>query len=224
MLEQFLEYDKWLLLQINGSNSSFWDQFMWIYTGRFIWLPLVLSLCYVYCRKCLLEAILILLVSAIVATLTDQISTSFFKPFFARCSPTQDPELLGLVDVVNNYRGGKYGFVSSHAANAVGMVTFTSLVFRRKIYTMSMVIWALLNCYTRIYLGVHYPGDILGGTILGLTVGIVGYKLYVFVRTGMYYKGWLSDYEIPYVHVNIFPVLITLYATWMGILLYATIA
>ena len=82
MLEQFLEYDKWLLLQINGSNSSFWDQFMWIYTGRFIWLPLVLSLCYVYCRKCLLEAILILLVSAIVATLTDQISTSFFQAFF----------------------------------------------------------------------------------------------------------------------------------------------
>ena len=224
MLEQFLEYDKWLLLQINGSNSTFWDQFMWIYTGRLIWLPLALSLCYVYCRKCLLEAILILLVSAIVATLTDQISTSFFKPFFARFRPTQDPELLGLIDIVNNYRGGKYGFISSHAANAVGMLTFTSLVFRRKIYTISMVIWALLNCYTRIYLGVHYPGDILGGSFLGLVVGIIGYQLYTFARGGMYYKGWLSDYQIPYVHISVAPILITLYITWIGIVLYAAIA
>ena len=124
-----------------------------------------------------ITAFLILLVSAIVATLTDQISTSFFKPFFARFRPTQDPELLGLIDIVNNYRGGKYGFISSHAANAVGMLTFTSLVFRRKIYTISMVIWALLNCYTRIYLGVHWPTDVITGAAIGTITSLLVYFL-----------------------------------------------
>lgn len=223
MLEQLIEYDKWLLLQINGCDSYFLDQFMWSYTGKLLWIPLVLSLCYVYCREYILEAVLIIVFSIIIASLTDQISSSIFKPYFARFRPTQDPELLGLVDVINNYRGGKYGFISSHAANAMGMVVFTSLIFRNKIYTISMIIWALLNCYTRMYLGVHYPGDIIAGCSLGVILGIVGYKLYSTIRIYMYHKGWLKEKNIPYIQTNVRPILITLYVTWGGIILYSAI-
>ncbi len=223
MLEQLIEYDKWLLLQINGCDSRFLDQFMWLYTGKIIWIPLVLSLLYVYCRKHILEVILVIFISIVIVTLCDQISSSIFKPYFERFRPTRDPELLGLVDVVNNYRGGKYGFISSHAANGIGMIVFTSLLFRNKIYTVSLILWALINCYTRIYLGVHYPGDIIGGILLGGVIGLVGYEFYAFIRKILFCKGLLKEKNIPYTHTDVMPVLTTLYITWAGIIIYSAI-
>lgn len=223
MLEQLIGYDKWLLLQLNGNGNFFWDQFMWIYTGKLVWIPLVLSLMYVYCRKYVLEALLIITVSVIVVTLCDQISSSFFKPYFARFRPTQDPDMSGLVNMVQGYKGGRYGFISSHAANAAGMVTFTALVFRNRIYTISMILWALINCYTRIYLGVHYPGDIIAGLTLGVIIGLTLYKAYTILRTFLYGKGWLRELKNPYIQANKKPVLITLYLTWAFIIIYSAI-
>jgi undecaprenyl-diphosphatase len=96
----------------------------------------------------------------------------------ARLRPTHNPEIADLIHVVNGYRGGLYGFVSSHSANAFAFVTFLSLFFRSRICTIVFVIWAVLMAYSRVYLGVHYVGDIVCGAILGVFVGLFVYKLF----------------------------------------------
>lgn len=178
-IQQLIEYDKHVFLALNGSNSTFWDGFMWIYTSTIIWIPLAMMLLYVLIKNNKLkETLLILLMIALVIFLCDRISSGFFKPFFKRFRPTQDPEIMYLVDIVNGYRGGAYGFISSHAANSFGIFTFVSLLLKKKELTLSLLLWAILNSYSRIYLGVHFTGDILCGSILGCLCGYLIYLLY----------------------------------------------
>ena len=167
-IQPFIELDKNLLLQWNGSDSLFWDGFMWVSTSTFIWIPLGIVLLYVIIRNnSPKEAFITLLAIALVITLADQISSGICKPLFARFRPTQDPEIMYLVDTVNGYRGGRYGFISSHAANTFAMAVFVSLLTKSKRLAVVLLSWAILNAYSRIYLGVHYPGDNLFDTIDG---------------------------------------------------------
>ena len=189
-IQQLIKWDKELLLALNGSDSSFLDGFMWIYTGMWIWIPLVLTILYVIIKNNKLqEALVIFAMIGLVVLLADRISSGFFKPFFHRFRPTHDPEIMNLVDIVNGYRGGLYGFVSSHAANSFGIVTFLALLFKRKSFTYAIVGWAILNCYSRIYLGVHFPGDILCGTILGCLSGWLVYGIYKVIQNKYFPKG-----------------------------------
>lgn len=119
---------------------------------------------------------------ALSITLADQFSSGFCKPYFMRFRPAQDPEIMYMVHVVNGYRGGMYGFISSHAANTFAVATFVSLLVRRKEMTAVMFIWALIPSYSRIYLGVHYPGDIICGAIAGSVIASLVYWLYAFIR------------------------------------------
>ena len=119
---------------------------------------------------------------ALVILLADQFSSSFCKPYFARFRPAQDPQIMYMVDVVNGYRGGRYGFISSHAANTFAVCMFLSLLVRHLYMTCSLVLWAVLCSYSRIYLGVHYPGDILFGALWGILVGVGFYYLYAFLQ------------------------------------------
>jgi undecaprenyl-diphosphatase len=178
-IQPFIELDKILLLQWNGSDSLFWDGFMWVSTSTFIWIPLGIVLLYVIIRNnSPKEAFITLLAIALVITLADQISSGICKPLFARFRPTQDPEIMYLVDTVNGYRGGRYGFISSHAANTFAMAVFVSLLTKSKRLAVVLLSWAVLNAYSRIYLGVHYPVDILFGTIAGCLVGWGIYQIY----------------------------------------------
>lgn len=182
-IQQLIELDKHTLLALNGSDSTFWDGFMWIYTSTIIWIPLAIMLLYVIIKNNKLkETFLILIMIALVIFLCDRISSGFFKPYFKRFRPTQDPEIMYLVDIVNGYRGGAYGFISSHAANSFGIFTFVSLLLKRRELTISLFLWAILNSYSRIYLGVHYPGDILCGSILGCLCGYLIYLLYKYLN------------------------------------------
>ena len=183
MLEKILAYERGAFLWLNGSHNTFWDNFMWLYTGQIVWVPvLLLFVILLFYKKNPKEALLIVLSVALVITLCDQISSHFFKPTFMRFRPTWHPDFMDYVITVNDYRGGKYGFISGHAANAFGFATFALLLFRNRLFTISILLWSTLMVYTRIYLGVHFISDILAGALAGVLVGFGIYKLYLFVR------------------------------------------
>lgn len=182
-IQQLIGFDQELLLKINGSDSLFWDGFMWMATNKLTWIPMAIALLYViFKNNKIKEAFLLIGLIILVITLADQISSGFCKPYFARFRPTQDPELMYHIDVVNGYRGGMYGFTSSHAANTFGVALFLSLVMRSWSLSIILFIWAALNAYSRMYLGVHYPGDIFFGTLTGLGSGILMYLLYNYLQ------------------------------------------
>jgi undecaprenyl-diphosphatase len=187
-IQQLIQYDKSAFLALNGSDSTFWDGFMWVYTSTIVWVPLALVLLYVIIRNNKLkEALLIILLIAITITICDRVSSGVFKPIFKRFRPAQDPEFMYFVDIVHGYRGGKYGFISSHAANTFGLITFTSFLFRRREYTFAFLFWAIITCYSRIYLGVHYLGDVICGSILGFISGLLVYYIYKYISLKYFY-------------------------------------
>ena len=182
-IDKFLPYERELFFAINGSDSSYLDSAMWIYSSLLTWLPMVLFILYIAFRNQKLnEALLVLGSLVLLFVLTDQISSSFFKPLFKRYRPTHHPDFMNLVEVVRNYRGGQYGFLSGHATNSFGLAVFFSFLFKNKYVTAFMIFWATLNSYSRIYLGVHFISDIVGGLILGTLLGFLVYKIYGWAR------------------------------------------
>ncbi len=179
LIESLIEVDKELLLFLNSFFNSFWDNFFWMFTSKEIWIPLYLTIAYVLFKNHGLKGLVSLLFIGLLITLCDQISTNIFKEGFERLRPSHDPELKNLVHLINGKRGGSFGFVSSHSTNSFGLAMFTALLFRNKTYTLGIFIWAAINAYSRIYMGVHYPGDIIGGLLLGLVLGRLVYELYL---------------------------------------------
>lgn len=228
-IDQLIRYDKEAFLALNGGKSLFWDGFMWIFTSSLIWIPLAIILLYVIIKNNRLkQTLLIIGMIALVVLLADRISSGFFKPFFQRFRPAQDDEFQSFVDIVNGYRGGRYGFVSSHAANSFGLFTFIALLFRKKEFTLALFLWAILNCYSRIYLGVHYPGDILCGAVLGVACGLTVYFLYTYINRKVFpqnIKMHISDQftTSKYLISDINIALTALFATYAVIVIYGMI-
>lgn len=187
MLEKELLFERDLFFFLNGSDSTFLDSFMWLYSGKVVWLPLAAFILFVLVyKKNWRESILILVSIALVITLCDQFASHFCKPIFARYRPTHHPDFMDQVKIVFDYRSGLYGFISSHAANAFGFAMFMSLLLRNKMFTWTIFSWSVLTAYTRIYLGVHFISDVVCGMFAGIFFGYVVYKLYLYVRnTGL---------------------------------------
>lgn len=198
VLQQLIEWDKSVFLTLNNVHTPFWDIFMWIYTDKLTWIPLILSLLFVLFRKNWKEALLVCVAIALTITLCDQFASTLCKPYFARFRPAQDPDFSPFVQIVNGYRGGRYGFISSHAANSFGAVVLLSLIFRNRLFTITAILWAIINCYSRIYLGVHYPGDILCGTIAGIIIAYIIYMMWKKSRNLLLKKKILIDEQSPY--------------------------
>ncbi len=178
-MESLIELDKKLLVYLNGFHADWLDPIMLQLTRTQFWIPLYLFLIYLIFKNFSTRGWIITAGVALAILLADQITSSLMKPFFMRLRPSQEPTLQGLVHIVNDYKGGLYGFASSHAANTFATALFVWLLFRKTYKWMVFIfVWAVLMTYTRIYLGVHYPGDILVGAIVGLLCGWAGFEFY----------------------------------------------
>ena len=172
-----IEADKSFFLFLNGFHSPFFDNVMWIITSASTWYVLYAAMIVWFGFRYKRFAPVVILFAAVSVALSDLTSVYLFKEVFCRLRPSHNPEFNGIVHIINDYRGGAYGFVSSHAANGFAVAVFTLLVFRRKWYTVAILFWACLVSYSRIYVGVHYPADLAGGAIVGSVIAVLMYVL-----------------------------------------------
>ena len=179
--------DKQWLLAVNGSDSLFLDRVAHVLTTALTWLPLYLSLFYVvlHNNNNFRKVLCVLAGAGLCVLLAGTIDDMIVKPMVARWRPTHDPEIGMLVDIVDGYRGGRYGFFSAHASNTFSIAVFFCWLIRSRLLSTALVIWSFTNCWTRMYLGVHFPGDILVGLTWGLIVGTFVYYLFYRVTRNM---------------------------------------
>ena len=179
-MEELIQFDKHLLLMLNGSDSVFLDYVVMTLTNAKTWIPLYLALFYVVVKSNMTKKDILFIVAAagFCVLCAGGFDDSVVKPLVARWRPTHDPQIGMLIDTVDNYRGGNYGFFSAHASNTFSIALFFSLLMRRRWLVVTLVCYSLVNCWTRLYLGVHYPGDITVGLIWGSIVGYCVYRLY----------------------------------------------
>jgi undecaprenyl-diphosphatase len=174
------QWDKDLFLYLNGFHNTLWDYTMTLFTLTPVWIPFYLVILAIIVKKYGKKSLWIFLCVALLILFADQFS-GILKHTVKRLRPSNDPEISQLAHVFFT-KGGLYGFVSAHAANTFSFATFSILLFRNRLYTIFILVWAMLIAYSRIYLGVHYPGDILGGIILGILIGTGIYKLLNYVE------------------------------------------
>ena len=177
-MEEIISFDQRLLLALNGSESTYVDNIFLMITSISTWIPLLLLLLYIlFKNRPWREVLFFVIFLTLLLVVADRFTSGFCKPYFHRFRPSHEPALQGLVDLVNGKRGGLYGFISGHASNGFAICTFIALYLRRKAVTFPLILWACLSSYSRIYLGLHYPGDILCGALFGIFMGYTFHRL-----------------------------------------------
>ena len=181
VIQTISNWDKSAFLYLNGFHNNLMDYVMTLFTLTPVWFLFYGVILFLIIRRYGRKSIPVIVALVAMILLADQFS-NLFKHGFMRLRPSNDPAVASQAHVFFN-AGGLYGFVSAHAANAFSFATFSTLLFRSKGYAIFIFLWACLIAYTRIYLGVHYPGDILGGAILGILIGFGVYKMLIFVES-----------------------------------------
>lgn len=179
-LQKILEADTNIFLFLNGFHNDFWDTVMLMVTRKETWIPFYMGILYFVVKNFRGKSLLVILSIALLIAASDQLSV-LMKETFQRLRPVHEPAIEHLVHNVLR-KGGMYGFVSSHAANSFAVFVFTSRLFKNRSYTFLLFFWALLVSYSRIYSGVHYPLDIVGGAALGWLLGVLVFRLMMFVE------------------------------------------
>lgn len=184
MIDQLLEIDKQLFLVLNRMHTSWFDPVMVLFSKTGASIPLFAFLLYQIYTVYKEKTWSILLSVALLILMTDQFTSGLMKPLFERLRPSHDPSLEGMVHLVDGYTGGSYGFASSHAANTFGVAMFLCCLLKTtKPWIVWLFAWAAFVSYTRIYLGLHYPGDILVGALVGVMFGWLVFKVYLRIKT-----------------------------------------
>ena len=171
--------DHQLTVFLNFNGGTLLDNLWLMFSSRLIWvLPALALIVHLYRnKKTRKKTIVVVIALAVIITLCDQTTSTIMKPYFARLRPSHTPGIENLLHYVNGYRGGQYGFASSHAANSFGAVTFVSMLLKNRKVTAALLTLALCVCYSRIYLGVHFLGDVLTGALIGCFFGLCMYEL-----------------------------------------------
>lgn len=180
LLQTLIKWDTNITLAINGLHCGYLDNFMMMYSGKFIWIPLYVSLLVIMFRNFPRRAVIYcILFAVLLITLCDQTASAVLRPLFDRLRPANLANPISpMIHIVDGYRGGRHGFPSAHSANCWSAFFFVAYVFRRRVLNFNLAAWAFLMCWSRVYLGVHYFGDVLCGMVLGFLLASVVY--YVF--------------------------------------------
>lgn len=181
VIQTISDWDKSAFLYLNGHHNDLMDYVMTLFTLTPTWLLFYGVTLYIIVHKYGRKSVPVIIGLILILLLSDQIS-NIFKHSVMRLRPSNDPAIAPLTHIFFN-KGGSYGFVSAHAANAFSFATFSTLLFRSKRYAVFIFLWAICIAYTRIYLGVHYPGDILGGMVVGTLVGWGVFKLLILIES-----------------------------------------
>lgn len=175
-LSKLLDLDQRLTLAVNGSDSIFWDNLMYVVTNTLSWsLLMAVLIIVVFKNNSVKDSVLIFITIGVMIFVADRLCSGIVKPCVARWRPTQDPQIMYLVDIVNGYRGGRFGFFSGHACNTFCVASFLAWLFRSPKVTAVLFFWCATTTFTRLYLGVHYLGDVTVGAIAGFAVGTLFY-------------------------------------------------
>ncbi|GHA59164.1 phosphatase PAP2 family protein [Pontibacter akesuensis] len=168
MLEKLEQLDREAFLYLNDMHSPFWDTVMIFMSEKLVWIPFYLALIGYLVWRYRRQSIPMLLLVVIAIGLSDFIASGIMKPYFMRLRPCHDASLSEFINIVEGC-GGRFGFISSHAANTFALAVFFNLILsdRYFIFKVILIVWAVVVTYSRIYLGVHFPGDVLLGALLG---------------------------------------------------------
>ncbi len=181
MVEKLEELDQQVFLFFNGLHNDFFDVVMYWITNKYTWFPFYGLLVLFLIWKYRWQGFYMVLAIGLTVVLCDQFTSSFMKPYFVRLRPCFEPDLEKIIHIVEGC-GGQYGFASSHAANAFGFATIVWLLLRNTYRHLGwLFVWAAAVAYSRVYMGVHYPGDIIAGSLLGVLFGWLVYWLYLLV-------------------------------------------
>ena len=179
-MEFISNIDSQLFLFLNGFHADWLDPIMIAITQMWAWLPIYLFLIYLVVKQYGKHCWMIFLAIGFAVLCSDQLSSHVCKPVFQRLRPCYNIDLQDLIYLPKGKAGGHYGFVSSHAANTFAIGTFLTAALRKNTKWIGwlLFVWAFLSSYSRIYIGYHYPGDILCGAVLGILIGLIIWKLY----------------------------------------------
>lgn len=179
MLEKILPYELKPFFLINGAHTEFLDNVMWLYSGGIVWIPFVLFYIYLLSyKKNKSQWLPVLIAIFMVFAVSTLVSSGIIKQLIARPRPTHHPDIMDSVRYLFDYKGGSYGFISGHSTNSFAFATFSAQLFRNRKYSISIFLWALVMVYSRMYLGVHFLSDIIGGILAGTLIGFLIYEGY----------------------------------------------
>lgn len=181
MLEKINTIDTQLFLFLNGKHNAFFDPIMYWASDMYFWFPFYAVLLFFIAKHYKKQSLLIFILVAVLITLSDQTASHLIKNNVQRLRPSHQPALQNQIHLSKAGAGGKYGFVSSHAANAFALATFLFLLLPKNFNWLKVVLfaWAVLVSYSRIYNGVHYPLDVIVAAVLGITLSAIIYNVYI---------------------------------------------